>query len=43
MNPAFTFVVDLAKETSPPVDGILSRTLHNDEQVKAVVFGFARR
>ena len=40
MNPAFTFVVDLAKETSPPVDGILSRTLHNDEQVKAVVFGF---
>lgn len=33
-------VVDLTAEPSPPSSGILSRTIHEDEQVKAVVFDF---
>lgn len=41
MSPTFTFFADLAKEAAPPPDGILSRTLYNDDQVKVVVFGFA--
>jgi quercetin dioxygenase-like cupin family protein len=31
----------LAKEVEPPAKGILSRTLYNFEEVKAVIFGFA--
>jgi quercetin dioxygenase-like cupin family protein len=38
----YTLLVDLAKEVQPPDKGILSRTLYNDEKVKAVVFGFAQ-
>jgi len=30
----------LAKEAQAPVKGILSRTLHNDEKMKAVLFAF---
>ena len=40
MNSAFTYFADLGQEARPPADGILSRTLYNDEQVKAVLFGF---
>lgn len=40
MSLSFTFLADVAEQASPPVDGILSRTVHNDEQVKAVIFGF---
>lgn len=40
MSSAFTYLADLAQEAKPPADGILSRTLYNDEQVKAVLFGF---
>jgi len=40
MNMPYTYFADLAKEVEPPVDGILSRTLHQDEQVKVVLFGF---
>ena len=40
MNPAYTCFTDLAQEAVPPVDGILSRTLYNDERTKAVIFGF---
>lgn len=40
MNTPYTYFADLAKEVEPPVDGILSRTLHQDEQVKVVLFGF---
>ncbi len=36
----YTLLVDLAKEVQPPDKGILSRTLHNDDRVKAVIFGF---
>jgi quercetin dioxygenase-like cupin family protein len=40
MSSTFTHIADLAMEAEPPADGILSRTLHNDEQVKVVLFGF---
>ena len=40
MNAAYTFIADLLKEAEPPKDGILSRTIHQDERVKAVLFGF---
>ena len=35
-------LIDLAKEAQPPEKGILSRTLYNDDRVKAVIFGFAQ-
>ncbi|MCA9249402.1 MAG: cupin domain-containing protein [Planctomycetales bacterium] len=40
MSQAYTHFVDLAREVEPPGDGILTRTLHNDDGVKAVLFGF---
>jgi quercetin dioxygenase-like cupin family protein len=40
MSPSFTYLASLEQEAKPPDDGILSRTLYNDEQVKAVLFGF---
>jgi quercetin dioxygenase-like cupin family protein len=33
-------IVNLASAVLPPEDGIISRTIHNDERLKAVVFGF---
>lgn len=33
-------IVDLAKAVTPPADGIISRTIFQDSQIKAVVFGF---
>lgn len=42
MTAAYTHIADLAKETEPPADGILSRTLYNNDRVKAVVFGFGQ-
>jgi quercetin dioxygenase-like cupin family protein len=41
MTTGYTYLVDLAREVQPPEKGILSRTLHNDERLKAVIFGFA--
>jgi quercetin dioxygenase-like cupin family protein len=40
MSPTYTHIANLAEEAQPPADGILSRTLYQDEHVKAVVFGF---
>ena len=40
MSDKFTQFIDLAKEVEPPEDGILTRTLFNDDDVKAVLFGF---
>ena len=40
MSNNYTNIVDLAKEVEPPDDGILTRTLFNDDHVKAVIFGF---
>jgi quercetin dioxygenase-like cupin family protein len=37
-----THFTDLAKEVQSPDKGILSRTLHNDDRLKAVAFGFAQ-
>jgi quercetin dioxygenase-like cupin family protein len=36
----YTYFLDLAREAEPPADGILSRTIYQDDRVKAVVFGF---
>ncbi|MBT6155044.1 MAG: cupin domain-containing protein [Planctomycetaceae bacterium] len=41
MSDNYTQFINLAKEVEPPADGILTRTLHNDDQLKAVLFGFA--
>lgn len=40
MTTAYTHILDLAREAEPPVDGILSRTIFQDDQLKAVLFGF---
>ena len=37
-----THYADLAREIQPPAQGILSRTLLNDDRLKVVVFGFAQ-
>ena len=42
MSDSFRHIVDLAKEVEPPEDGILTRTLFNDDHVKAVLFGFGQ-
>ena len=42
MTTAYTHILDLAKEAEPPADGILSRTVFQDERIKAVVFGFGQ-
>jgi quercetin dioxygenase-like cupin family protein len=42
MTTTYKHVADLAKEAQPPDKGILSRTLHNDDRLKAVLFGFAQ-
>lgn len=40
MTTTYTRIIDLAKEVEPPDDGILTRTVFNDDHVKAVLFGF---
>ena len=42
MTPAYTHILDLAREAEPPADGILSRTVFQDDLIKAVVFGFGQ-
>ena len=42
MQNNYTHIIDLAKEVEPPADGILTRTLFNDDDVKAVIFGFGK-
>lgn len=41
MTAAYTLLTDLAGEIEPPADGTLSRTIHQDEHLKAVLFGFS--
>jgi len=41
MNPRHFFAADLIAEIEIPKQGILSRTLYNDDQVKLVLFGFS--
>lgn len=38
--PIYTHLLDLVQEANPPADGILSRTVFQDERIKAVLFGF---
>ena len=38
----YTHILDLAKEAEPPADGILSRTIYQDDHIKAVIFGFGQ-
>ena len=42
MSQSYTHITDLAKEVQPPDDGILTRTLFNDDNLKAVIFGFGQ-
>jgi quercetin dioxygenase-like cupin family protein len=42
MATTYTHILDLAKEVQPPDKGILSRTLFNDDRLKAVIFGFGQ-
>ena len=36
----FTHIIDMAGQAPPPEDGILSRTVFEDEKIKVVMFGF---
>jgi quercetin dioxygenase-like cupin family protein len=36
-----TLIPNLEAEVTVPENGILSRTLHNDDRLKMVIFGFA--
>lgn len=38
---SFTHISDIAATAKPPEEGILSRTVFQDEELKAVVFAFA--
>jgi quercetin dioxygenase-like cupin family protein len=42
MTTPYTHFSDLTKEVQPPDKGILSRTVFNDDRLKAVVFGFGQ-
>ena len=42
MTTTYTHILDLAKDSEPPADGILSRTVFQDQRIKAVVFGFGQ-
>ena len=41
MTTPYTLIQDVAHQSEPPADGTLSRTLHQDEQLKAVLFNFS--
>jgi hypothetical protein len=43
MTTTYTHILDRAKEAEPPADGILSRTIFQDDTIKAVIFGFGHR
>jgi quercetin dioxygenase-like cupin family protein len=42
MTSTYTHILDLAKAAEPPADGILSRTIFQDDHIKAVAFGFGQ-
>jgi quercetin dioxygenase-like cupin family protein len=41
MATEYTLYNDLGKEADVPVNGILSRTIYQDDNVKTLLFGFA--
>src|ERR1700712_5025190 len=38
----YTHILDLVKEAEPPPEGILSRTVFQNDRIKAVVFKFGQ-
>lgn len=42
MSNQYTHIIDIAKEATPPEHGILSHTVFQSDDVKAVVFGFGQ-
>ena len=40
MKTGYTHLTDIASLVEIPPDGILTRTLYDDEQVKVILFGF---
>lgn len=40
MNTEHFFLADITKEVEIPKDGILSRTVYADAQIKVIIFGF---
>jgi len=40
MNLPYTYLEDIVQDTTPPEDGIVSRTVYADDHVKVVLFGF---
>lgn len=42
MSTTYNFIADLSSVSEIPTDGIHSRTLHNDDDIKLVYFGFAQ-
>jgi quercetin dioxygenase-like cupin family protein len=40
MSLNYTYIADLAEQVTIPTNGILSRALHSDERVKAILFAF---
>jgi quercetin dioxygenase-like cupin family protein len=42
MTANYSHILDLVRESEPPADGILSKTIYQDDQIKAVVFGFGQ-
>jgi quercetin dioxygenase-like cupin family protein len=41
MNPAYTYVPDLTQSQEVPPEGILTRTVHADDDIKVVLFTFS--
>ena len=42
MNQTYTYIANLQQQIpNIPADSIISRTLHNDEQTKVILFAFA--
>jgi len=37
----YRYIASMAAEVAPPPDGILSRTLHDDDRLRVVLFGFS--
>ena len=42
MDQKFSYFADLASAVEVPPDGILSRTIHNDDSVRVVLFAFSQ-
>jgi len=41
MTESYEMLTDLAKQVEVPTDGTLSRTIHQDERLKVVMFAFS--